>query len=53
MDAFAKMLDWIKQPFAEPLDIFHLFLIVGIVLVMVMAWGLILYHMRSVAEEIV
>lgn len=53
MNVFQSTMEWIKQPFAEPLDLFHLFLVIGIVLVMLMAWNLILYQVRVVAEEVV
>ena len=44
---------FVEQPFKEPLNLTHLFLIVGVVLVMVVMWNLILFHIRIAAEELV
>jgi len=46
------MLNILKAPVAGSLDVKHLFLLIGIVLVMIAAWLMILQHVRSAAEEI-
>jgi hypothetical protein len=33
---------WITQPFLQPMDLFHWFLIVGVVIISAMLWGMIL-----------
>ena len=42
----------LKTPVAGNLDVKHLFLLVGLVLVMIAAWIMILNHFDAVAEEI-
>lgn len=52
MDAFKTVFDWLHQPFiggASPSDVF---LLVGIVLVGIIAWNLILFHIRVAAETL-
>ncbi len=39
-------------PFAQELDVVHLFLLVGIVMVCIIAWGFILNHVKMAATEI-
>ena len=46
------VLDLLKVPVAGNLDVKHLFLLIGLILVMVAAWIMILHHIRSAAEEI-
>jgi hypothetical protein len=50
--AIQRVHDWLKAPFiggASPTDIF---LLVGVVLVAIIAWNLILYHVRIAAEAV-
>ena len=47
------ILNILRAPLAGNLDITHLFLLVGLVLVMIAAWILVLDHIRSAASEIV
>lgn len=42
---------WIDEPFTTPLDTVQIFLLVGIVLVAVLAWNMILFHIRIAAER--
>lgn len=42
----------LKAPFVGPLDLEDLFVIVGAVLIFIMIWTMILYHIRIAAEEI-
>jgi hypothetical protein len=51
-DAIQRVKDWIDAPFigsASPSDVF---LLVGIVLVAIVVWNLVLYHIRIAAESI-
>ena len=52
MAIWQEIMDMLKAPFAGPLDLEDLFLIVGVVLVFIAIWTLILYHVRLAAEEI-
>jgi hypothetical protein len=42
----------LKVPVAGNVDVKHLFLLIGLVLVMVTAWIMILSHIRATVEEI-
>lgn len=44
--------DWLNTPFKKPMTITSLFLIVGFVLLAILLWNLILYHIRIAAETI-
>lgn len=50
--AVQRVFDWINAPFignASPADVF---LLVGVVLVAIIAWNLVLYHIRIAAEAV-
>jgi hypothetical protein len=50
--AVTRIYDWLNAPFigqASPADVF---LLVGVVLVAIVAWNLVLYHIRIAAESI-
>jgi hypothetical protein len=44
---------WAEAPFAGSVNLLDLFLLTGAVLVFIAAWGLILFHIRVAAQEIV
>ena len=44
--------NWINRPLNEPVDPMDVFMLVGIVIVAIIAWNLILYHIRIAAETI-
>jgi hypothetical protein len=50
--AFTSVKDWLNKPFTTPLDPVSIFLIVGVILFAVIAWNLILFHIRIAAEAI-
>lgn len=52
MAIWQEIMDLLKAPFVGPLDLEDLFLIVGVVLIFIMVWTMILYHVRIAAEEI-
>lgn len=52
MQLFDDMSDMLKQPFVGDLDLKHLFLLVGVVLVFIIVWGVILHYMKAVAQEV-
>ena len=52
MDIATEAKDILTAPFKQRLDILHLFMLTGIVLVSVMVWMMILYHIRIAAETI-
>jgi hypothetical protein len=46
------LFDWLNAPFSTPLDPVSVFLLVGIVLVAIIGWNFVLYHVRIAAETI-
>jgi hypothetical protein len=52
VNAFSHAWDWINTPFRTPLDPWDIGLIVGIILIAIVVWQLILYHIRIAAETI-
>jgi hypothetical protein len=53
MDLWEDMVSILKAPFVADLDLVHLFLLVGLVLVFVAAWGVILSYVRDAATEVI
>ena len=51
-DAFASVRAWLDKPFTTPMSASTIFILIGVVLVSVIAWNLILYHIRLAAAEI-
>lgn len=47
-----RLTSWLNTPFTTPLDPINVFLLVGTILVAIIAWNLILYHLRIAAEAI-
>jgi hypothetical protein len=45
--------DILKAPFVGNLDIKHLFLLVGLVIIFIVAWIFVLEHIRSAAMEVI
>ena len=50
---WSDILAMLKAPFVGSLDLAHLFLLVGVVLVFVALWVLILNHVRLAAMEVI
>lgn len=50
---FDDMLNTLKTPFVGELDLMHLFLLVGAVLVFAAAWAMILSYARAAGEAVV
>jgi hypothetical protein len=44
--------DWLNKPFNEPLSPYDIAIIVGVILISVIAWNLVLFHIRIAAETI-
>jgi hypothetical protein len=44
--------NFLTRPFVGQMDIVHLFLAVGLVIVFIGLWSLILFHIRAAAQEI-
>lgn len=44
---------WLNEPFTTPLSFGGLFLIVGAILVAIILWNLILFHIRIAAETVI
>lgn len=47
MGAIGWFKDWFNAPFRQPMDAIHLFLAVGLVLVILIVWGRILGNMHE------
>jgi hypothetical protein len=47
-----SVVDWLKEPFTSPLSASNIFLLTGIILVSIVLWNLILFHIRLAAETI-
>lgn len=43
---------WLKTPLSTPMAPVSIFMAVGVVLISILAWNLILYHVRIAAEQI-
>jgi hypothetical protein len=43
---------WVNAPFTTPLNVKDLFLMTGLCLVFILAWLMILYHVRLAAETL-
>lgn len=53
MQLWQDVMNILKEPFAGDLDIIHLFLLIGLVLVFIAVWVIILHHIRTAGLEIV
>lgn len=52
MGVVSEVRDWIEAPFVGSVNPMQLFLATGFVLVAILAWTLILYHIRIAAESV-
>lgn len=53
MEIVDDIRDIVRAPFVGSLDLKHLFLLVGLVLVFAAAWVFILEHIRTAALEVI
>lgn len=51
-DAVQAVWGWLNRPFTQPMSAMGVFTLVGAVLIAVIVWNLILYHIRIAAEAI-
>lgn len=51
-DAINGVWDWLNTPFTTPLSLMSVGLLVGAILISIILWNLILYHIRIAAETI-
>ena len=51
-DAINGVWDWLNQPFNSQMSIVTVFGYVGAIIVAIIAWNLLLYHVRIAAEAI-
>jgi hypothetical protein len=49
---FVAVWSWINRPITTPMAPTDVFLLVGVVLIAIVAWNLILYHVRIAAEAV-
>lgn len=52
VNAITEFDDWLTTPFKTPMSPWSVALLVGVVLVSILAWNLIIYHVRIAAEAI-
>lgn len=50
--AFNNFWLWLNQPLTQPISAYSIFLLVGSVLIAIILWNLILYHIRIAAESL-
>lgn len=51
-NAFVRIWEWLNRPFKTPLSPVDITLLIGVVMVAILAWNLILYHIRIAAEAV-
>jgi hypothetical protein len=52
MNAIGIVWDWLNKPFTQPMSPAGVFALVGSVVIAILIWNLILYHIRIAAEAI-
>jgi hypothetical protein len=52
MHPFQAVMDWLNEPFKTPLSPYAIGMIVGVILVAIILWNFILYHIRIAAETL-
>jgi len=50
--AIQEFWDWVNEPFTQPMAPGSVFILVGVILVAIIAWNFIIYHVRIAAEAI-
>jgi|SRR5215469_5262182 len=50
--AIKEFYDWVNHPFATPMSPQSVFILVGVVLLSIIAWNFVTYHIRIAAEAI-
>lgn len=53
MQIIQDVKDIVSEPFSEKLDMKHLFLLTGLVMIFTAAWAFILAHIKSAAMEVI
>lgn len=51
-NVFQRFWSWLNSPFQTPMSPTDIFLLVGVLLVAIVVWNLILYHIRIAAESV-
>lgn len=50
--AIKEFWDWLNEPFTQPMTPGSLTIVIGVILVAILFWNLVLYHVRIAAEAI-
>ena len=50
--AIDSLWQWLNKPFTTAMDPVNVFLLVGVIIVSIIAWNFVLYHIRIAAEAI-
>lgn len=51
-NAINNFWEWLNAPLTQPISAYSIFLIVGSIIVAIILWNLILYHIRIAAESL-
>jgi len=51
-DGIKSVFAWLNAPFTHPMNPTTVFLIVGVILVSLLAWNMILFHLRLAAQTL-
>lgn len=52
MGGVTQVFDWLNTPFTTPMSKSDVFLLIGTIIVAIMIWNFVLYHIRIAAETI-
>lgn len=50
--AFTSIWRWLNAPFRSPMSPVDITLLIGVIIIAILAWNLILYHLRIAAEAL-
>jgi hypothetical protein len=51
-DALSRVWAWLNRPFSTPMSPVDIGLLIGVILIAILFWNLLLYHIRIAAESI-
>lgn len=51
-EALEAVWDWLNKPFTQPMSPTGIFLLVGSIIIAIIVWNMVLYHIRIAAETL-
>lgn len=51
-DAISSVWDWLNKPFRTPMSPIDIGLLIGVIIIAILVWNLLLYHIRIAAEAL-